>query len=101
MDIIQKEHNVHFIYDSKVDLNTQYKGRSLHNMKLAECLDVLFKNSGIEWNLNGSNISLKKVKLKKTEPTKKKYTISGYVRDVNDESIISASIYDKSTGEVQ
>lgn len=97
VDIIQKEHNVHFIYDSKVDLNTQYKGRSLHNMKLAECLDILFKNSGIEWNLNGSNISLKKVKLKKTEPTKK-YTISGYVRDVNDESIISASIYDKSTG---
>lgn len=97
MNIVQKEYGVHFVYNNTMVFDIPYKGKSLPHHNLSECLDFLFKDIYVEWKVYGKNIALKKVKRQK-RLSNKKYTVSGYVRDMNKESIISATIYDLSTG---
>src|SRR5574344_1346028 len=89
--LLQKKYNVHFIYNSDLKLDVPYQGPALYYKLLPDNLDLLFKNTEIDWKLSKHNISLfKRNKPKKTII----FTICGYIRDINKESLISATIYD-------
>ena len=89
--LLQKKYNVHFIYNSDLKLDVPYQGPALYYKLLPDNLDLLFKNTEIDWKLSEHNISL----FKRNKPKKTKiYTICGYIRDINKESLISATIYD-------
>jgi hypothetical protein len=80
-------------------LNVPYKGQSIKNMSLHKSLETIFYGTEIEWTIKGNYVLLKK----KTTPTTKKiqkrrYTLSGYIRETNGESLINATIFDASTG---
>jgi len=92
MKIIQNMYDLHFVYDSQLNLNVTFNEQSLAGKSLNETLDALFKSNGIAWKRRGNNILL--TRMKKKKPTLARYTLSGYVRDRNGESIISATIFD-------
>ena len=103
---IQKRMEVHFIYDANIDLNQPYIGEKVTELSIEEALKRLFKNSKIKWIRKGNNIILEQQKVKSATKLKDsktlkdvshKYTLSGYVRDMNGESLVNATIWDKTT----
>lgn len=97
MELIQKEKGVHFIYNTDVRIEMPYRGAPLHGRPLHECLELLFRDTGIEWRISGNNISLREQpQTRSVKP--QKYTVCGYVRGTDRESIISATVYDRTTG---
>lgn len=103
--LIQKDRKVHFIYDSKIKLDKYYVGPPLKRQSLNRTLKLLFNNTDIQWNRKGNNIILEekhkeppfKNKLNKRNNKIRSFTVSGYVKDINNESLINATIYDKSS----
>lgn len=107
MEQIQKEKKVYFIYDARTNLNQVYVGRSLTGLSLDKVLKQLFKDCNIKWKRKGNNIILEQqvkshIKSKPQKASKTellhKYTLSGYVYDESGESLVNATIRDKTTG---
>lgn len=104
MEIIHREHNVEFVYDSAIETSMPYSGTNVKGKKLKTALKELFKASGIDYTLKGRYVILKKGKGEKVEKTRKgkssrSFTVSGVVKDESGESLINATIYDVATGE--
>lgn len=99
MDYLHRTKQINFVYDATIGVERAYKGQSIKNMSLHKSLETIFYGTEIEWTIKGNYVLLKK----KTTPTTKKiqkrrYTLSGYIRETNGESLINATIFDASTG---
>lgn len=110
IDWLQRTRKVNFVYDSSLQLNKVYKGPSLSGLSTHKALKTLFKDSGINYEQQGAYVMLrpqrqarpsspaKSVPQKKEAPVQH-YTLSGYVRDENGETLINATVYDQTTGQ--
>lgn len=85
MELIQKLHHVNFVYDSSLNLDIIYQGRSLLSVNLEVSLQELFGTTDIKWEVRNKYVLLKK---------RRKFTISGYVLQKNGEPLINATIRD-------
>lgn len=85
MELVQKLHHVNFVYDSSLNLDIIYQGRSILNLNLEASLQELFGATDIKWELRNKYVLLKK---------RSKFTISGYVLQKNGEPLINATIRD-------
>lgn len=85
MELVQKLHHVNFVYDSSLNLDIIYQGRSILNLSLEASLQELFGTTDIKWELRNKYVLLKK---------RSKFTISGYVLQKNGEPLINATIRD-------
>lgn len=85
MELVQKLHHVNFVYDSSLNLDIIYQGRSILNLNLEASLQELFGTTDIKWELRNKYVLLKK---------RSKFTISGYVLQKNGEPLINATIRD-------
>jgi len=86
------------VRSNDVDLKKTYNVEAL-NLSIGEILSILFKNSGINYKIEGNNISvfIPKKSLKGTTNLDKTETISGLVLDKNSIPIIGASIIIENT----
>ncbi len=107
MEMLRKEKMVNFVYDSSLEQLLQQKTAPAASEKtLRETLQALFANSGIEWQLQGNYVTLRRQQQKaqpteagcQTENTKQRHTLSGYVRDENGESLINATVHARNVG---
>lgn len=85
MELVQKLHHVNFVYDSSLNLDIVYQGRSIIKLNLEASLQELFGTTDIKWELRNKYVLLKK---------RSKFTISGYVLQKNGEPLINATIRD-------
>lgn len=58
MDFVHKTHKVNFIYDSSLNLNLAYEGKSLGGLNLELSLRELFKKTDIKWEVRGKYVLL-------------------------------------------
>ena len=56
---LQKQHGIHFVYDSALQLDKTYNGPDLSLMTLSKALKYLFHQSGIEYRQINNNIMLR------------------------------------------
>ncbi len=91
MQIIQNEYKIHFIYDSKINTNSIYKGERIKGLTLKEALTRIFRQTNISFLIAGNNVILKERKIPY-------YILSGYVKDNNGEPIVNATVRDIITG---
>ena len=90
MKVIHELFDVNFIYDSSLDLDIPYKGQPMTGKSLEACLEALFKDTGINYEINRKYVVLTKADSKKKP---KDYTILiEEQRDTLSESIITALI---------
>ncbi len=110
MERLHKARNINFVYDASIPTDKPYNGPVLTNMSTDKALATLFKGSGISYRRNGSYVLLslnsknttktpdgqntKTPKKTKSSVKTTRYTISGYVRNANGESLINATVYD-------
>ena len=87
MDSIAKVHDVHFVYDSQLPLNSPAPSIDA-GLPLDEALRQLYTHANIIYKVKGSQVLLVK---------RKSHTLSGYVRDSQGETLINATVYDLST----
>lgn len=109
IDWLQRARQVHFVYDSTLPLGQIYEGPSLLNLTTDKALKELFHNTHISYEQQGTYVMLKRLNsAQKTANTKeiqqkkesaiKTYTISGFVKDENGETLINATVFDQTTG---
>jgi hypothetical protein len=55
---LQSIHQVHFLYNSELNLKIPYKGSDIKTLGLKQALDKVFKQNGIAYSIHGSNILL-------------------------------------------
>lgn len=89
MELVHKLYHVNFIYDSSLDLDVFYGGRSLSILNLEMSLQELFNQTDIKWEIRDKYVLLHK---------KNKYTVSGYIYQKNGEPLINATIRDVESG---
>ena len=95
MSRIEAAHQVSFVYDSALTLDTPYTGESLVGLPLGQALERLFARTPIIYKVQGSHVLLK---MKKAEqPKRLRWTVSGHVRDAQGETLINATVYDLTT----
>ena len=97
---LQKQHKVHFVYDSALRLDKTYTGPDLCLMPLNKALETLFHQSGIEYRQINNNILLKLSATPVQHPTaehKATFTIRGLITDIQGEPIVNATIFDLTT----
>ena len=109
IDWLQRTRQVHFVYDASLSLNKVYEGPSLLHLTTAGALKALFRDTGISYEQQGTYVMLKqRSTLQKAaaddgpqhrkETAMRTFTISGFVRDENGETLINATILDQTTG---
>ena len=109
IDWLQRTRQVHFVYDASLSLNKVYEGPSLLHLTTAGALKALFRDTGISYEQQGTYVMLKqRSTLQKTaaddgpqhrkETAMRTFTISGFVRDENGETLINATILDQTMG---
>ncbi|MCQ2146677.1 MAG: TonB-dependent receptor [Bacteroidales bacterium] len=106
IEAVKKAFGVKFVYDSTISLDTPYRGRTLgqvtdkspkaEKISLEQCLDRLFRGSGIEWSKKGNHIILKKstapVVEKETEPLEFTVTYAGSDFDADADTLNASSV---------
>ena len=92
LDEITGKYSIAFSYEStEIDLNRMVK-LSKKSSTLENILSEIFRNTDIKFKLYANVIILAKVKT--NEPTKKKVTISGIIKDSkSSETLVGAAIY--------
>lgn len=96
LESISDQSGIHFSYNSSAVNDEDLISFEVENKTLAETLDRLSEQLGIEWKLIESQVVLKKAKKKKEEQLL--FTISGYIRDqTTSESLPGATVRIDST----
>lgn len=103
MEYIHAVYGVDFVYDSSIDVSRTYTGRTLKGLRLRDALSTLFSGTDISFTLKGRYVMLHRKEKKPATDSKnpsatQRHTLSGFVRDENGEPLISATIYDNSSG---
>lgn len=96
MEKVRKTRQVNFVYDSSLPVDVAYKGKELKSQPLDEILELLFEHTGITYSRRGKYVILHKEKAEtpKRKKRKAKYTLSGFVRDEDGETLINATVFD-------
>lgn len=101
MEVLHKHFGINFVYDSSLDLDIPYRGepmkalagRSDGRESLESCLQSLFKDTGIRYEINRKYVVLTKADSKKKP---KDYTIFiEEQHDIINESVVTALIDSK------
>ncbi len=101
MDEMHRTRGVNFVYDSSLNVGQAYKGPDVKALPLKEALQRLFRGSGIDYTVKGKYVMLKAtaLPLPKRKGEAKRWTVSGYVRDEQGETLLNATVYDLTTGQ--
>lgn len=89
LERLKSVHAVRLVYDASLKLDVPYRGRPLDGMTLSQGLDELLRGTGLKWVAERQYIVLRPLE---------RYTLSGYVRQDNGETIINATVWDQTTG---
>lgn len=103
MDRIHAAYGVDFIYDSDLKVNVPCREKATKGMRLKDALNAVFKGTDITFTVKGRYVILRQnkelpAKGVKTKTAKRRYTLSGFVKDENGEPLISATVYDTGSG---
>lgn len=96
MEWLHRERGLNFVYDARLNVNRPYRGPRIDRMTVEQALQTLFDGTGIEYRREGNYVMLKE-KAAPPEPkavTRRRHTVSGYVRDSAGETLINATVYD-------
>ena len=93
MDIIQKKHDLFFVYDSSLDIENIYSDSSFVGLSADKALESIFKNTPIKYKRRKNNVLLKACK----KNSKNEYIVNGTIVDGDREPLINVSIYDMET----
>lgn len=85
MEQVKQVYPVSFVYDASIKLDIPYTGKPLDMHSLESTLSTLFEHTGIQWEVDGEYVILKK---------QSSYTLSGYVYQENGETVINATVWD-------
>lgn len=85
MEQVKQVYPVSFVYDASIKLDIPYAGKHIDMHSLESALSTLFEHTGIQWEMNGEYVILKKLS---------SYTLSGYVYQENGETVINATVWD-------
>lgn len=99
MQRLQKQHNIHFIYDSALRLDMPYTGTDLNHLPIDKALNALFGHIGIEYKMHNRNVMLRQTtaSLQQTTEIKERkttFTINGRITDTQGEPIVNATVFD-------
>jgi hypothetical protein len=96
---LQSIHQVHFLYDSELNLKIPYKGSDIKTLGLKQALDKVFKQNGIAYSIHGSNILLTQGRRPPTIAKAKveRYVLKGMARDSLGEPLVNVSLYDRAS----
>lgn len=100
MEWLHRERELNFVYDARLNVNRPYRGPRIDRMTVEQALQTLFDGTGIEYRREGNYVMLKE-KAAPPEPkavTRRRHTVSGYVRDSAGETLINATVYDRTGG---
>jgi len=103
MDYIHITYGVDFVYDSSLNVNAPYTGKTIKGLRLKDALDAVFSGTGISYAIRGRYVVLRRTIKQPAKGARKpaparQLTLSGFVRDENGEPLISATVYDTNTG---
>lgn len=104
MDWLHETRKVNFVYDSTLDVAREYQGPSLDNVSTRKALRLLFVGTGIDYQIKGNYIILKRRKnVSLTDKyvvreQRRSHTLSGFVRSENGEPLLNATVYDLTGG---
>ena len=101
MDEMHRTRGVNFVYDSSLNVGQAYKGPDVKSLSLKEALQRLFRDSGIGYTMKGKYVMLKAYPqpLPKEKGKTKRWTVSGYVRDEQGETLLNATVFDLTSGQ--
>lgn len=109
MDWLHQVRKVNFVYDAKLHVDKAYTGPNIRKMQLGQALATLFAGSGISYEQKGRHIMLRaatptpsttapaKTEGKPRGKPQRTHTLSGYVKDMDGETLINATVYDLTT----
>ena len=99
MQRLQKQHGIHFVYDSALRLDMPYTGTDLSHLPIDKALNALFGHIGIEYKMHNRNVMLRQTtaSLQQTTEIKERkttFTINGRITDTHGEPIVNATVFD-------
>lgn len=99
MQRLQKQHDIHFVYDSALRLDMPYTGTDLSHLPIDKALNALFGHIGIEYKMHNHNVMLRQTtaSLQQTTEIKERkttFTINGRITDTQGEPIVNATVFD-------
>lgn len=99
MQHLQKQHGIHFVYDSALRLDMPYTGTDLSHLPIDKALNALFGHIGIEYKMHNRNVMLRQTtaSLQQTTEIKERkttFTINGRITDTQGEPIVNATVFD-------
>lgn len=99
MQRLQKQHGIHFVYDSALRLDMPYTGTDLSHLPIDKALNALFGHIGIEYKMHNRNVMLRQTtaSLQQTTEIKERkttFTINGRITDTQGEPIVNATVFD-------
>jgi hypothetical protein len=91
--VIESQTKYRFVYGEDLILRKTIT-LSMKNEPLKQVLSKAFMDKGIEYEIKASHIILRKGQRQEKTPSKRKFTISGYITDgISGETLIGANIY--------
>lgn len=104
MERLHRERGINFVYDASINTDILFKGQPLDvssSNTTKQLLHALFKDTDIVFEQRGSHVVLKNGKNAIQETSRpvarRTFTISGYVRNNSGETLINATVYDKTS----
>lgn len=99
MQLLQKQHGIHFVYDSALRLDMPYTGTDLSHLPIDKALNALFGHIGIKYKMHNRNVMLRQTtaSLQQTTEIKERkttFTINGRITDTQGEPIVNATVFD-------
>lgn len=99
MQRLQKQHGIHFVYDSALRLDMPYTGTDLSHLPIDKALNALFGHIGIEYKMHNRNVMLRQTTASVQQTTEIKerkttFTINGRITDTQGEPIVNATVFD-------
>ena len=95
MGNLESEHGVSFVYDSSLPLDAPYQGEPLQGLPLEQALSRLYAHANIKYKIEGSHVLLKQER--EAQAHRRRWTVSGHVRDQQGELLINATVFDLTT----
>lgn len=98
MERLQEEYGVHFVYDSNLDVDIEYKALEHNDKQLLAYLRMLFGNTDIEFKKRGKNILLHQKKKKMHSQTVENASKSVELKEVTVEGQMFLPLETTQTG---